>query len=358
MNHITMDQILARVDQTAKFDDMRTIRDQVHVMIQEHLLFAHSLELHVQINQFHDALIKRTIHLAENLLKDRGYGFPPVPYAFILFGSGGRSEQTLWSDQDNGFIYEDSNTYSAEELESYFTELAACILGGLEVLGYPPCQGGVTASNVLWRKSYSAYSHMMLDWFKAPDWENVRYLLILADMRGIYGDANLVAKFKNEFNAYIKNDPLILHALLSNTLHHKVSLGIFGQLITERYGEDAGGVDIKYGAYIPLVNGIRLLAIGAGIEASSTLERLNSLIAANIIPEHSGYEWRKAFIIALKHRDLTPFQLENGLYTTRGKLTVDQLTRESRQELKFCLRAGIEIQKFVSKAVDIQIEKG
>jgi CBS domain-containing protein len=358
MNHLTMEQILARIDQSEKFDDMRTIRDQVHVMIQEHLLFAHSLELHVPINQLHDALIKRTIQLAENQLQERGFGSPPVPYAFLLFGSGGRSEQTLWSDQDNGFIYEDSETDSAEELGSYFSELIACILGGLEILGYPPCQGNVTASNALWRKSYSAYSRMMLDWFEAPDWENVRYLLILADMRSIYGDANLVTKLKDEFNTYVKNHSFILHALLSNTLHHKVSLGIFGQLITERYGEDAGGVDIKYGAYIPIVNGIRLLAILAAVEASSTLERLNSLIAANMVSDHSGEEWRRAFIIALKHRDLTPFQMEDGLYTTRGKLTAEQLSKESRQELKFCLRAGIEIQKFVTKAVETQIERG
>jgi CBS domain-containing protein len=327
-------------------------------MIQEHLLFSHSLELHLNINQLHDALIKRTIHLAENQLEARGLGCPPVPYAFILFGSGGRGEQTLWSDQDNGFIYEDSETYSAEVLESYFSELIACILRGLEVLGYPPCQGKVTASNVQWKKSYSTYSRMMLDWFEAPEWENVRYLLILADMRSIYGDASLVARLKDEFNAYVKNHPLILQALLSNTLHHKVSLGIFGQLITERYGEDAGGVDIKYGAYIPIVNGIRLLAIGAFVEASSTLERLSSLIASQVVPEHIGEEWRKAFIIALKHRDLTPFQLEDGLYTTRGKLRADQLNRASRQELKFCLHTGIEIQKFVSKAVENQIERG
>jgi CBS domain-containing protein len=106
------------------------------------------------------------------------------------------------------------------------------------------------------------------------------------------------------------------------------------------------------------VNGIRLLAIRACVEASSTLERLSSLISANIVPEHSGEDWRKAFIIALKHRDLTPFQLENDLYSTRGKLKAEQLNRESRQELKFCLHTGIEIQKFVSKAVEIQIERG
>ena len=60
-------------------------------------------------------------------------------------------------------------------------------------------------------------------------------------------------------------------------MHHKISLGVFGHLITERYGEDAGGFDIKYGAYIPIVNGIRLLAIQAGILATSTLERIKQL---------------------------------------------------------------------------------
>ena len=46
------------------------------------------------------------------MLEDEGFGKPPVPYAFILFGSGGRSEQTLWSDQDNGLIYEESRRAS------------------------------------------------------------------------------------------------------------------------------------------------------------------------------------------------------------------------------------------------------
>jgi CBS domain-containing protein len=358
MNHLTMEQILARINQTVKFDQLRSIRDQIHVMIQEHLLLDYSVQLHVQINQIHDALIQRTIQLAEKQVEQDGRGYPPVAYAFLLFGSGGRSEQTLWSDQDNGCIYEDSDAFSTEELDSYFAELTYCILHGLEVLGYPPCQGNVTARNALWRKNYSAYSRMMHGWFQAPDWENVRYLLILADVRCVYGDPKLSARLKNEFNAYVKNHPAILQAMLSNTLQHKVSLGFFGHLITERNGEESGGVDIKYGTYIPIVNGIRLLAIKGGLEASSTLERLTQLIKADVIPEHSRETWLKAFVIALKYRDLTPFQLENGFYSTRGKLTADQLSKESRQELKFCLRAGIAIQKFVSKSVEDQIQKG
>jgi CBS domain-containing protein len=358
MNHLSLEQILPRISQSESFGDLRMLRDQVHEMFREHLLFSYSLEIHESVNEVHDALIQRTIKLSEMILEERGFGSPPVKYAFILFGSGGRREQTLWSDQDNGFIYEDSDVYSVEDLESYFLKLITIILDGLGITGYPPCQGNVVSSHAQWRKPYSEYVQMMKDWFEEPNWENARYLLIMADMRSIYGALSLVSELRNEFHEYVKQHPSILQPLLSNTLHHKASLGVFGQIITERYGEDAGGFDIKYGTYIPIVNGIRLLAIQAGIQRSSTLARLHALVSGNHIDEHMAGEWEQAFTIALRLRDLTPFQLENGLYTTRGKLTAEQLTKERRQDLKYCLRIGNEMQKFVRKTIGIQIEKG
>ncbi|NQX68138.1 hypothetical protein HQN90_18595 [Paenibacillus alba] len=357
MNHLSMEQILERIYQSEHFDEMRITRDQVHEMIREHLLFSHSPALGRQVNQIHDALIHRTIELSEHILEDEGFGKPPVPYAFILFGSGGRSEQTLWSDQDNGLIYEDSEHHSEDELEAYFNKLVACILQGLEMLGYPPCEGNVVSSNKQWRKSFSDYMDMVLAWFQEPEWENVRYLLILADMRSIYGAQALVHRLRTGFLDYVREHPSILNDLLSNTLHHKISLGVFGHLITERYGEDAGGFDIKYGAYIPIVNGIRLLAIQAGLHTSSTVERINQLKGDSHIPESLANDWQRAFDVALKLRDLTPFQVENELYTTRGKLSAEQLTKEIKQELKECLRTGIELQKFVKKTIGAHIEK-
>jgi CBS domain-containing protein len=357
MNHLIQKQICEQINMVETLSEMRTIRDQVHEMLQERLLSDPSMELYSRVNPLHDACIRRTVQLAEKRVEQQGYGFPPVSYAFILFGSGGRSEQTLWSDQDNGIIYEDSNDHSDVELESYFKVLAETILKGLDVLGYPRCPGNVLASNSLWRKPYSTFSRMMLDWFETPDWDNFRYLLIMADMRSIYGAHGLVSNLRDEFHAYVSRNPPILEALLSNTLHHKSTLGIFGQLLTERYGEDAGGIDIKYGAYIPIVNGVRLLAIQAGLPYSSTLERLEVLIAGNHIPTLKGEKWREAFHIVLELRNLTSFQMKDGFYTTRGKLAAKQLTNERRHQLKFCLHASIELQKFVKKAVESRLDK-
>jgi CBS domain-containing protein len=357
MKHLSMEQILERIYLSEQFDEMRITRDQVHEMFREHLLFSHTPELGRKVNAIHDAFIQRTIELAEHILEDEGFGKPPVPYAFILYGSGGRSEQTLWSDQDNGLVYGESEKHQEEEVEEYFIKLVDCILQGLDALGYPPCEGNVVSSNKQWRKPLTGYTQMMLEWLQEPDWENIRYLLIMADMRCIYGSQNLVDQLRSTFLTYVQENSNVLNYLLSNTLHHKISLGVFGQLITERYGEDAGGFDIKYGAYIPIVNGIRLLAIQAGIMHSSTSQRIKQLKDSGFIPEQLGDEWLEAFGVALKLRDLTPFQMEDEMYTTRGKLAADQLTKEVKQELKQCLRAGIELQKYVKKSIVSHIER-
>ena len=109
----------------------------------------------------------------------------------------------------------------------YFSRLTFYILQGLDVLGYPPCEGNVISSNPQWRQSLSGYNEMMLRWLDDPNWENVRYLLILADIRCIYGSKELVAKLKKSFFDYVHEHPRILKYLLSNTLHHKISLGYF-----------------------------------------------------------------------------------------------------------------------------------
>ena len=45
--------------------------------------------------------------------------------------------------------------HTEEELDDYFIKLVDCILRGLDVLGYPPCEGNVISSNTQWRKPLS-----------------------------------------------------------------------------------------------------------------------------------------------------------------------------------------------------------
>ncbi|GAB7056558.1 MULTISPECIES: DUF294 nucleotidyltransferase-like domain-containing protein [unclassified Paenibacillus] len=348
MERLSLEMIQQEAAKAHSLQELRIFRDQAHEELQRHLLFARPLDWNRKVNTLHDAIIRRVIQLSEAQLVRESGEAPPVPYAFLLFGSGGRGEQTLWSDQDNGLIYAEPDSEEAKAgAERYFAGLAQRISANLEEAGYPPCSGGVICTNDQWRKTAAGYRRMLREWLENPHWEHVRYLLISADVRTIYGDPGLDGAISGEIIGFIKSNPAMLEHMLHNTLHHKVSIGLFGQLIKERYGEDAGGVDVKYGAYIPMVNGIRLLALEAGIRVSSTERRIQELMANGHVDQEIGRDWLEALTIALKLRSMTPYQIEGSHYTTRGKLTPEQLTKERITELKRCLRIGIDLQKYV-----------
>ncbi|NOU97935.1 hypothetical protein GC093_32615 [Paenibacillus sp. LMG 31456] len=359
MERLSLEMIRIEIQKAGDDKQLRRIRDQLHEEFEGRLLLSNSIEWNRELNQVHDLLIGKAVGLAQVNVRRDGGGEPPLPFAFVLFGSGGRGEQTLWSDQDNGLIYANpDNSVVEEQARNYFQLLAEAVSELLMHLGYPPCTGGVICTNEKWRKPLNGYRSMLYEWMQDPHWEHIRYLLILADMRIVYGEKSLVTQLLEEFYDYVLKHPIMLEYMLHNTLHHKISLGLFGQLIKERYGEDAGGVDIKYGAYIPIVSGIRLLAAQAGVMASSTEERILGLMRVGFVEEEIAHDWLEALSIALKLRSLTPFQLEEGHYTTRGKLSADGLTKERISELKLCLRIGNDLQKYVKKSVHKEIEKG
>ena len=68
------------------------------------------------VSSLNDALVKRLVELAEAKL-----GAPPATYAWIVFGSEGRLEQTLLTDQDNALVYDDS-TAAAERTLLHFRQ--------------------------------------------------------------------------------------------------------------------------------------------------------------------------------------------------------------------------------------------
>ncbi|WP_409345755.1 DUF294 nucleotidyltransferase-like domain-containing protein [Paenibacillus sp. MBLB4367] len=347
--------VFAQIKQASGVEELRGIREGLHTEWLKQLPDSVDGDWHTEVNGIHDALIRRTIELAEMKLAEQGEGTPPVPYVFVLFGSGGRSEQTLCSDQDNGLIYADSGPLTAMRADSYFQKLAETIVAGLIALGYPPCSGEVLCSNRLWRRPVSAWRKTLRDWLIDRTWENVRYLLVVADMRPVYGEADLAVQVAEELHRYMKEHRGSLKELLANTIHRKVSLTPFGRLVTERYGEDAGGVDIKYGCYIPFVNAVRLLALQRNQHEPTTLGRIRALQACGELTRSDASYWTDAFLRILKLRAQTPIQVEGGVYQTRGKLTAGQLTRERMRELKLCLRAGMEAAKHVHKSVSADL---
>lgn len=351
MNDTWIEQLNISINSALSVEQLQAYRDRMQEELRPSL-FNSAVEWNRVVNAAHDKLIAGTVLLAEQSLGQERGEAAPVPYAFVAVGSAGRMEQTLWSDQDNGIIYAKPPAGQEAETAAYFRLLAEKVHLTLQSAGYPPCPGDVLCTNPAWCKPIDSWLSTLQGWLDDLQWEHVRYLLMIADLRCIYGEPKLADELRAAYMNAIAERQEILGSMLQNTLHHKVALGVLGNIIKERYGDDAGAFDVKYGAYIPLVNGIRLLALAEGNACQPTLERLNSLRDSGNYDSSDVERWREAFVTALELRSLSQHEKDGSLYTSRGMVDPRQLSKQSRHRLKLCLRTGMELQQTVRKTVE------
>ncbi|WP_308634674.1 DUF294 nucleotidyltransferase-like domain-containing protein [Paenibacillus silvisoli] len=343
-------KLLSRIGTTDDVVTLRGLREQIHERMEALHAEQPIEQFNTDLNEVHDAFIRRAISLSEAQMARLGHGSPPVPYAYLLFGSGGRQEQTLSSDQDSGMIFGDPDGESElERVKSYFHTFGQVVVQTLEQFGYPPCEGEVISSNPIWCQTLSEWKAKLDSWFEEPGWEVVRYLLIVADSRLIYGDAALLQALKDHFYRDVLDNRVIARHMLNNTMRHKVLIGVFGQLLKEQYGEDAGSLDLKYGAYIPMVNAVRLLSIQAGVRETSTLARIGKLHKLETFSKEDFELYTSIFRLFLRLRLMSASKKEEGLYINNGKLPRAKLTKELIDELKAGLKGVKKLQRFVQK---------
>ncbi|WNS46153.1 DUF294 nucleotidyltransferase-like domain-containing protein [Paenibacillus sp. MMS20-IR301] len=300
-----------------------------------------------RVNAMHDQLAAAAVRICEAQMKEAGYGLPPCAYSFIVFGSAGRQEATLWSDQDNGLIIEGEPDGTKR---SYFEAFGIMLSNVLETAGYEKCDGKVMCSEPLWRKTLPDWKAQLAKWMEELEWEPVRYLIIASDMRHVAGSEALSAQWREAFQAGFKDNKKLTIAVLRNTVRHKATLNLLGQVLTERFGDYAGGFDVKYGLYIPLVNIVRHLSLLHGIKVSSTLRRLELL--AELEQYQHLEEIRAAFQTALKMRVNTPYTVKDGLLTSSDYYAENDL---KNKQLRLELREGLLLVRRLHKALQRQL---
>ena len=303
-----------------------------------------------RVNVMHDRVAQTAVQICEAQMKEAGYGSPPCAYSFIVFGSAGRHEATLWSDQDNGLIIDGEPDDSKND---YFEPFGDMLSDLLAEVGYEKCEGRVMCSEPLWRKTLHEWELQLETWRTQLEWEPIRYLLISSDMRHISGNEGLSTSWKNFFHNGVTSNERLSTAILRNTVRHKATLNLLGQVLTERFGDHAGGFDIKYGVYIPLVNYVRHLSLQYGIRETSTLKRLEALQSLSVNKQMEGV--REAFLIGLRMRVNTPFTNNDGLlsssdYIAEADLKNKLLMSELRESLLLVRRMHRTLQRQLRSA--------
>jgi CBS domain-containing protein len=230
-------------------------------------------------SQLNGVLLRRLLHLAEAEL-----GRPPAPYAWLAFGSEGRGEQTLPTDQDNALVFADEGAAHAD----WYGALAARVNADLEAAGFPPCPANRMARR--WRASRTEWSQALEASLRARPWEVGLYL----DMRRIGGGLELDPV--GAALAVAGRDRAFLRTLAK----HALALRPPSLLALRLRGR--ARVDLKRHALVPIVSLARCAALEVNSAATGTLARLDDARRAGALFEeaHSSVAEAFRFLLGLR----------------------------------------------------------
>ncbi|OOS02439.1 histidine kinase [Canicola haemoglobinophilus] len=212
-----------------------------------------------------DAFARKLLMMAEHKL-----GKPPCRYAWFVAGSQARYEMHPLSDQDNGIILEKKLTALERK---YFAQLTDFVNEGLRQCGYPYCTGHYMASNPRWRVSLTEWRANFRSWIVSPELEGLLNASVFMDMRGIYGDLELVDGLQQYFVDLVANNKRFLAFLVANSIRVKPPLSIFRNFVLVKEGEHKNKLNLKKRAISLLVDLARIYALAAGLPQTMSTEQ-------------------------------------------------------------------------------------
>ena len=180
----------------------------------------------------------------------------------FVMGSEGRGEQLLKTDQDNGLILRDGYEPPAD-LPAICERFSAA----LGVFGYPPCPGGIMLSN----PSGGAPRKTLLPRCASgwqPGGDNLTHLAIFMDAHAVVGDAALLAQVSDSLHPAGDRQRCCCRALCRRHRCVRGPCGLAQQVVFA--GRNATTAAPEKGGSLPLVHGVRSLALAHQVRATST----------------------------------------------------------------------------------------
>ena len=255
-------------------------------------------EIQALLTHINNDIYRRVTDMCIASLAAEGWGQPPVDFSVIVMGSGGRGENFIGPDQDNGFIIEDYPDEEHNRIDGYFMELASRLVTTLDTVGLPLCRGYCMAINPMWRKTLSQWFRQLDTWRSKRNRMALRLSDIFFDFQPVWGhNTELARRLRDHVTKMLREDRAFLRAMYDETSDHNVGLGLFGGFVTEKENPYyRGQINLKHHALLPLIEGARLFSLREGVEQTGTLARIDALHERGILNANEREDLKGAFV--------------------------------------------------------------
>jgi CBS domain-containing protein len=258
---------------------------------------------------------------------------------WVAFGSQGRREQTIVTDQDNGLVFE---SREPDRDRKRWLEAGRQVNEGLNVCGFATCKGQVMAGNPACCLTVAEWCGRFADWIERGGPDELLKACIYFDLRPVAGRRQL-AQPLTEFVKRHCGVPRFLKQMADNALRNPVPLSWLGTTETRKV---AGRqmLDLKHHGTMVFVDAARLYAIAHGIEHTSTRLRLEVMGSDMKVPAHESEAWVRGF----EYLQLLRLQTQSRDPDTAGNpnlIDVAALNDIDRRMLNETLRVARRLQQ-------------
>jgi len=288
------------------------------------------------ISRLNDGVAARMLHIAAVVRH-----LDLTQACWLAFGSQGRCEQTMVTDQDNGLIFESERP--SRERERWL-ELARGVNEGLSACGYAPCGGQVMAGNPACCLTVAEWCDRFGGWIEHGAPHDLMEACIYFDLRPVAGRLQLARPLKELVTRQPGSVPRFLKQMADNALRDEVPLSWLGAIETHKLA-GRSLFDLKHHGTMPFVDAARLYALAFGIEHTDTRRRLRAVAQRLKVPDHESEAWVRGF----EYLQLLRLQTQAASGTqdreTANVIDVGSLNDIDRRMLKESLRVARRLQQ-------------
>lgn len=332
---------LARtIRHAGRIETLVALRSDIRLLVERMLAHgASSTQITQLVTLLNDHTVCRVIELVLEELGD-----PGVPFSWLCFGSEGRREQTLHTDQDNGILFEADSPEQAEHMRQRLLPVARRINQRLAECGFALCRGNIMAGNPELCLSRREWAQRFAAFVREATPESLLASSIYFDLRVVWGDEQGCAQLRRQLFADVADNSLFQRLLAVNALRHRPPLGRFRDFVVARKGAEKDTFDLKEEGLTPFVDGARLLALAHGVEDSSTLRRFAKLVRLEVIDAQDGAAYEEAYHFIQQARLQLHQQQAAQDLPLSNRLDPDSLNHLDRRILRESFRQAQRLQ--------------
>lgn len=278
-----------------------SIDDLLPLQADIHRLVAQMIDQGIKVDQVMQIITLLNDHVCEQVIElclaAHEEDLSDIRFCWLAFGSEGRREQTLKTDQDNGILFEPPPGSDPDAVRKRLLPVAETINQALDRCGYPLCPGEIMARNPDCCLSRAEWEQRFRRWIEQGTPEHLLKSAVFFDFRVIFGPDDEAEAMRETLLKQTERNSRFRKQMAANALRNRPPLGLIRDFVTRTHAGQRNMLDLKINGVTPFVDAARIFSLAYRLPATNTVDRLWQAVEAGGLARNDVEAWVIAYEI-------------------------------------------------------------